>query len=128
MKREIAAEIPLSPATKTCIGCHSNITPGIVKDWLSSRHSKIVASAALEKPLLEKRVSADNLPKDLAGYAVGCYECHSMNNSIHKDGFDMGRTIHVVVTEDCKTCHPAEVGQFSGSKNIMRKYFWISGL
>ncbi len=117
-KPEAINEIPLSPATKTCIGCHSNITPGIVKDWLTSRHSKIVASAALEKPLLEKRVSADNLPKDLAGYAVGCYECHSMNNSIHKDSFEhMGRTIHVVVTpEDCKTCHPAEVGQFSGSK------------
>lgn len=115
---EVAAEIPLSPATKTCIGCHSNVTPGIVKDWLTSRHSKIVASAALKKPLLERRVSADSLPKDLAGYAVGCYECHSMNNSAHKDSFDhMGRNIHVVVTpEDCKTCHPVEAAQFSGSK------------
>jgi len=53
-KTEIIPDIPLSPATKTCIGCHSNVTPGIVKDWLTSRHSKIVASAALEKPLLEK--------------------------------------------------------------------------
>jgi len=117
-KAEVAAEIPLSPATRTCIGCHSNITPGIVKDWLTSRHSKITASAALEKPLLEKRVSADNLPKDLAGYAVGCYECHSLNAENHKDNFEhMGRRINIVVTpEDCKTCHPAEVGQFSGSK------------
>ena len=117
-KPEATNEIPLSPATRTCIGCHSNITPGIVKDWLTSRHSKMIPEEALKKPALERRVSAGSLSKDIAGYAVGCYECHSMNNSIHKDSFEhMGRTIHVVVTpEDCKTCHPAEVGQFSGSK------------
>ncbi|HMK48922.1 MAG TPA: multiheme c-type cytochrome, partial [Thermodesulfovibrionales bacterium] len=113
-----AAELPLSAASKTCIACHSNVTPGIVKDWETSRHSKVVVSSALEKPPLERRVSAGNVPGDLAGLAVGCYECHGMNNSIHKDSFEhMGRDIHVVVTpEDCKTCHPAEASQFSGSK------------
>ena len=117
-KTEATAEVPLSPATKACIGCHRTITPGIVNDWLTSRHSKIIASAALEKPALEKRVTAESLPKELAGYAVGCYECHSLNPDIHKDSFDhMGRTIHIVVTpEDCKACHPAEAKQFSGSK------------
>jgi hydroxylamine dehydrogenase len=117
-KAETTSDIPLSPATKTCIGCHSNVTPGIVKDWLTSRHAKTMVSAALEKPLLEKRISAESLPKDLAAYAVGCYECHSLNSDKHKDSFDhMGRRIHVIVTpDDCKTCHPVEARQFSGSK------------
>lgn len=116
-----ASNIPLSPATRTCIGCHSNVTPGIVKDWLTSRHSKNIASAALVKPLLEKRISAESLPKNLSEYAVGCYECHSLNSENHKDSFDhMGRRIHIIVTpNDCKTCHPVEAVQFSGSKKAL---------
>jgi hypothetical protein len=117
-KTETINDIPLSPATKTCIGCHSNVTPGIVKDWANSRHSKTVPEEALKKPALERRISAGSLSKDLAGYAVGCYECHSLNAENHKDNFEhMGRRINIVVSpEDCKTCHPVEVGQFSGSK------------
>ncbi|MFN3481180.1 MAG: hypothetical protein ACK415_12465 [Thermodesulfovibrionales bacterium] len=25
-----------SPETESCIGCHATVTPGIVKDWLTS--------------------------------------------------------------------------------------------
>ncbi len=32
----------LSPQTETCIGCHKIYTPGIVQDWLTSRHSRTV--------------------------------------------------------------------------------------
>jgi hypothetical protein len=117
-EKDIQREIPLSPPTKTCIGCHSNFTPGIVKDWLTSRHAQIIPEEALKKPSLEKRISAETLPEDLKKYAVGCYECHSLNTAHHDDSFDhMGRTINVIVTpHDCTTCHPQEAKQFSGSK------------
>jgi hypothetical protein len=107
-----------SPQTRTCIACHSHYTPGIVHDWLTSRHAKTVPSEAMKKPPLEKRFSAESLAEGLKGYVVGCYECHSQNPEIHKDSFDhMGQKIHVVVTpQDCKTCHPVEFSQFSVSK------------
>jgi hypothetical protein len=72
----------------------------------------------MKKPALERRITADNVAEDLAGYAVGCYECHSRNPEKHRDNFEhMGFKINVVVSpDDCKTCHPVEVKQFSGSK------------
>jgi len=112
------SQVPMSPQTQACIGCHDTYSPGIVKDWLSSRHSKTVPGDALKKSALERRISAQSLPKELAEYAVGCYECHSLNGKNHNDNFDhSGFRVNVIVTpDDCKTCHPVEVGQFSGSK------------
>jgi len=115
---DVTATASLSPQTQVCLGCHSRYTPGIVKDWLTSRHSKITPSEALKKPALERRISTESLPQGLQGYAVGCFECHSLNADNHKDNFrHMGNSINVVVTpNDCKTCHPVEVRQFSESK------------
>jgi hydroxylamine dehydrogenase len=117
-KGTIVSQDMISPQTRTCIGCHSNLTPGIVQDWLSSRHAKTLPGEALKKSSLEKRISAETLPKELLEHVVGCYECHSRNVDNHKDAFDhMGHRLQVVVSpNDCKTCHPVEVGQFSGSK------------
>lgn len=111
-------KVLLSSQTQACIGCHSIYTPGIVFDWMKSRHSRTVPSDAMKKSPLEKRMSAEDLPQDIKGYAVGCYECHSLNPAAHKDNFKhMGYNINVVVTpNDCRTCHPVEVQQFSGSK------------
>ncbi|MCX5719298.1 MAG: multiheme c-type cytochrome, partial [Nitrospirae bacterium] len=108
----------LSSQTQACIGCHNTYTPGIVQDWLSSRHSKVVPSEALKKNVLQRRISAETLPKELSKYCIGCFECHSQNPEYHKDNFDhMGYKINVVVTpNDCKTCHPAEAKQYSESK------------
>lgn len=108
----------LSSQTQACIGCHNTYTPGIVQDWLSSRHSKVVPSEALKKHVLQRRISAETLPKELSKYCIGCFECHSQNPEYHKDNFDhMGYKINVVVTpNDCKTCHPAEAKQYSESK------------
>lgn len=108
----------LSPSTQACIACHGLYTPGIVHDWLSSRHAQTTPADAMRKPALERRISADAVPDDLSGYVVGCFECHSRNPKKHKDNFEhMGFSINVVVSpDDCKTCHPAEVSQFSGSK------------
>lgn len=122
----IILSAPLSPQTQTCIACHNASTPGIVEDWLTSRHSKTTPAEALKKPSLEKRISTDSLPKELMEYAVGCYECHSQNTENHKDNFGhFGLRINVVVTpNDCKACHPAEVQQFTGSK----KYHAVKNL
>jgi len=108
----------LSPSTQACIACHNVYTPGIVHDWLTSRHAKTTPADALKKPAIERRISADAVSDDLSGYVVGCFECHSRNPKKHKDTFDhMGFKIHVVVSpDDCRNCHPAEVSQFSGSK------------
>ena len=108
----------LSPSTQACIGCHNVYSPGIVHDWLSSRHSKTAPADAIKRPTLERRISADSVSDELAGTVVGCFECHSLNPKKHKDTFDhMGFRIHVVVTpDDCRACHPTEVSQFSGSK------------
>lgn len=117
-KEEVISNISLSQETRSCIGCHTMYTPGIVQDWLTSRHSMITPSEAMGKSTLEKRISAESLPEQLAGYAVGCYECHSLNPASDMDNFEhMGHKINVIVTpHDCKTCHPVEAEQFSESK------------
>jgi hypothetical protein len=111
-------DIPFSEETQECIDCHKDYTPGIVEDWLTSRHSKISPENALKKPLLERRISRGNIPEKLTSIAVGCYECHSQNPDLHKDNFDhFGYQINVVVSpNDCRTCHEDEYEEYSNSK------------
>lgn len=108
----------ISPQTQTCLGCHTNVTPGIVADWQTSRHAKTTVGDALKVTGAERRVTSDNVPDNLKGFVVGCYECHALNASAHKDNFQhMGTAINVIVTpNDCKTCHATEVAQYAGSK------------
>jgi hydroxylamine dehydrogenase len=117
---EHPASVPshLSEQTQICILCHRNFTPGIVEDWLTSRHSKITPARALKKPDLERRISNKTIPEPLQSVVVGCYECHSQNPSVHKDNFEhFGFNINVIVSpNDCKTCHLVEVEQYSVSK------------
>lgn len=115
---ETAQESALSPQTRECVGCHRMYTPGIVNDWMTSRHSKTLPADAIKKTRLEKRMSTESLPVSLQKSVVGCYECHSLNADKHKDNFEhMGYTINVIVTpNDCETCHPVEKSQFAGSK------------
>ena len=105
----------ISNATQACIDCHSSINPGIVQDWLSSRHAKTTPAEALKKEKLERRISNENVPANLANTVVGCYECHGLNTENHKDSFDhFDYKIMVVVSpNDCKTCHSVEVEQYS---------------
>src|SRR3972149_7279139 len=108
----------VSEQTKICILCHKNVTPGIVEDWKTSRHSKITPEIALKKTALERRVSSQTIPEDILPVVVGCYECHSQNISQHKDSFEhFGFWINVIVSpNDCRTCHAVEVEQYSVSK------------
>lgn len=130
-----AMQVALSEQTQLCVLCHKKYTPGIVEDWLTSRHSKVTPEMALAKPVLERRISSDIIPETFRSVVIGCYECHGQNAPSHKDNFDhFGFKINVVVSpNDCKTCHPVEVGQYSVSKkanalDIFAKKSFISYL
>jgi hypothetical protein len=113
-----ASTVPLSKETKACIDCHSSLNPGLVQDWLASRHAKTTPDAALKKPEAERRMSAQAVPEALRTVAVGCYECHSLNPGVHKDNFvHADYKINVVVSpNDCKTCHTTEADQYGEGK------------
>ena len=112
-----SSSAPLSEGTKACLDCHKDLHPGLVQDWLASRHAQVIPGAAIKKPDMEKRVSAKSIPEPLQSVAVGCYECHTLNPAAHKDNFEhAGYKINVVVSpNDCKTCHSIEADQYSGS-------------
>lgn len=109
---------PISQETNACLDCHKTYTPGVVEDWLRSRHAKITPSSAMKKTEHTRRISAKKVPSSIEKVVVGCYECHSLNPEKHKDHFEhMGFKINVVVSsQDCSICHPLEVKQFAGSK------------
>ena len=109
---------PVSQETKACLECHKTSTPGIVEDWLKSRHSMTPPGLALKKAEKSRRMSAKKVTASLEKVVVGCYECHGLNAEKHKDNFDhMGFNINVIVSpNDCATCHPVEAKQYSGSK------------
>jgi hypothetical protein len=110
---------PISGNTEECLGCHDYVTPGIVADWRESRHAHTSPEGALNKTVLERRVSFKNIDTALKSHAVGCYECHSQNHKLHEDNFEHnGFQINVIVSpNDCKTCHPTEVEQYD--QNLM---------
>ena len=117
------ADVPVSEDSATCIECHSTFNAGIVAAWEKSRMSKITPRAAKSAAPKERRVSFDQLPDPLADVVVGCAECHTLRSEKHKDSFEHnGHQVHVVVTpQDCATCHPVEVTQFS--KNLMSEAY-----
>lgn len=112
-------ELNLSEETEECLGCHSELHPGLVSSWQQSRHSKTTPAEGLTKPALQSRVSSKNIPLELQKTVVGCYECHGLRTDQHQDAFEHnGYQINVVVSPaDCATCHRVEAEQYS--KNIM---------
>ncbi len=113
-----AEEAPLSEATAACLECHAEATPGIVADWKRSAHAMTTPDAALKKPELERRFSAEKVRKGFAGVAVGCAECHTTHPDQHKDTVehDAFRIYPVVSPADCAVCHPAEAVQYDRNK------------
>ena len=112
-------DLSFSDETEECLGCHTELHPGLVASWLASRHSKTSPAQALDKPELQRRVSSPTIAEDLQQSAVGCYECHSLRTDLHADSFEHnGYQINVIVSpDDCATCHSVEVEQYA--KNIM---------
>ena len=109
----------MSAKTKLCLVCHEALNPGIVADWKRSRHASTTVAEAMKKKPLERRVSATEVPDNLANVVVGCAECHNLFPEKHKDTFEHGgERVHVVVTPaDCATCHSTEATQYE--KNLM---------
>ena len=79
--------VKFSKETHRCLGCHANVTSGIVHDWKTSLHSRTTPYQGLNKTELEKRISAKSVDDGLLNVAVGCYECHSLNKDKHSDNF-----------------------------------------
>ena len=113
------AQLKTSENTEACLSCHSQLHPGIVAEWKKSQHAQITPLEAIKKTKLERRVSAQKVPDELAHHVVGCAECHMMNSKKHQDHYDHnGFEVHTVVTPaNCLTCHPTEVQQYG--KNLM---------
>lgn len=112
-----------SEATQACIACHEMVTPGIVGDWLASRHARFSPAEGLAKDESARRISVSAVAEDLAGNVIGCAECHGMNADQHDDSFEHnGYTIHTVVSPaDCAVCHPVEVSEFAD--NLMSQAY-----
>ncbi len=110
---------PVSEATAACMACHSTATPGVLSDWKKGVHAMTTPAAAVKKPTLSRKMSADDVPSVPAAKVVGCAECHTLNPDRHKDTFrHNGYNVHTVVTpEDCAVCHPVEHRQYG--QNIM---------
>lgn len=107
----------ISDDTLTCIGCHSQVTPGIVESWRQGLHSMVIPAQAMKMDEMHGGLSSKTIPAALQGHVVGCAECHTLNPKAHADTFEHnGFQVHVIVTpKDCATCHKKEVEQFSQS-------------
>lgn len=114
-----ADEPRVSDASRECIDCHRSFQPALVDDWQRSRHARTLPADALKKPKLQRRISAESIPDELAGVVVGCAECHTRNPAAHKDTFGHNdKKVHLLVTpKDCASCHPQEAEQFD--QNLM---------
>jgi len=84
----------ISEETKICVKCHKKRSPGIVKQWESSRHH---------------------------GKNVGCYECHKADPGdvdafLHEQKKVGNKPISIIVSpKDCANCHEKEVTEFTNS-------------
>lgn len=107
--------IIISPETEDCLGCHTELHPGLVKSWYNGVHSQISPKQALKKDNLSRKISTEVIDEKLLNNVVGCYECHSLNTDKHADSFEHnGYKINVIVSpNDCAECHKTEVEEFA---------------
>lgn len=111
--KAITIQRGLTEQGKNCITCHREVNPGIVNDWMDSRHGHV---------------------------GVSCIDCHSVAEDspmaiLHEDVLDMegydknlldrGVYISVLVPPStCARCHPVELEQFNNSGHF-RSYHQI---
>ncbi len=115
--QQLEAAGKVSPQTQACLACHMKVTPGIVMDWLNSKH------ATRTPPEVQKLYEAIQAgPQPIAKkfkkypYVVGCYECHGMFKD--KDRVDVVnhfgfKIVTIVTMKDCSQCHPKEAKEIS---------------
>jgi len=107
-----------SPETQQCIQCHLDVTPGIVYDWLNSKHAwhkpadvaEIYEAIGYENYTIDEKFQNYN-------YTIGCYECHGMfkeqdRPDIAEDhnGFQI---VTIVTLKDCSQCHMKEAKEIT---------------
>ncbi len=107
----------VSPQSRACIACHVQVTPGIVYDWLNSKHAHNVPAKVYD---LYKAigVTGEKIAPKFEGYkyVVGCYECHGMFKDqdrpdvVNHFGF---KIVTIVTAKDCSQCHPKEAREIS---------------
>ena len=96
--------------------------PGHLPAWwrigAAAGTPQVSPAEAMKVDELSRKVSAADVPDELAGTAVGCAECHRLNPESHQDTFDHeGESVHVVVTpKDCSVCHTDEARQYDRNK------------
>jgi len=78
---------------EACIDCHRGVTPGIVKDWQASRHSK-----AEEKVYCNACHGSDHEDLHLPTPKV-CAECHSVQHDQFEDEKRYGFPSHALAME-----------------------------
>ncbi len=84
---------PVSAEGKRCLGCHNQVTPGVVKDWLGSKHSAM---------------------------GIDCASCHvEAGKGDRPDAKNHhGFKIAVIVTpKTCEGCHESEAKEFQASRH-----------
>jgi nitrate/TMAO reductase-like tetraheme cytochrome c subunit len=84
-----------------CIECHEEVTPNIVKDFLSG---------AMGKPGVQNPVA-----NDMAGgrEAIGCKNCHGSKHTTMTD-YDEAK---MPTPDTCDICHAPKVAEFSAGKH-----------
>jgi len=101
ISREVAAQDETAAdkvSSNTCLTCHKTITPGIVADWQSSKHSTM---------------------------DIGCADCHIPSVESRPDiQKHYGNNIVVAVTpKDCGKCHNKETEEFLASRHAKGAQF-----
>ena len=85
----VPATVAVPAASKDCVDCHGESTPGIVDHWKASTHAET---------------------------GVGCVECHQARDGDADAFTHYGELIATVVTpRDCAACHGEIVDEFLGS-------------
>ncbi len=111
------ALLKASPNTRICINCHIQVTPGVVFDWLKSKHAKETPEELEE--LYEKIGEEATIEAKFQGYpyTVGCYECHAMfkdrdrpDIATNHFGFQI---VTIVTLKDCSQCHYQEAEEIT---------------
>ncbi len=86
--------------TDPCISCHETVSPGIVKQWEESKHSKV---------------------------GVKCYVCHKAKDD-DPAGFEHNgyRVTALVTPKYCQSCHAKQVEEFKNSLHAVAGFFSLS--
>ena len=93
----ISATVEDAEEPQGCVGCHREVTPGLVGQWYESAHGKA---------------------------EVSCLSCHLAETS-EADAFEhYGETIATIVSpKDCGQCHGKETAEFSASHHARAAEF-----